>query len=420
MSDKNQKVITMDDMGYSIIDQAISDLISGVKAPLPSTKWLKEPEIFYGRLLANFKRIEVTEAQKETSRYYVPRAAVTLEHNHPVLIINMDWFKNYDRVARFAVVKHEAQHIAHRHLIRWKRSRYAQENHDRGNIAMDAVINQFNKEIHGMKDKNTGEVFSAVDFQKIPKAKADGTWMYYYELIKQDEENGGNGGGGAYGDVFDDHSMWDKFADTNNDILADENLKNTIQRTARTTQHGNLPGEVQAILDEIAAESKIPWHILLRNWMKQSVKRYRDKSILKESMCVEGIFPGTKFIPVPEYHIYADMSGSVDDTQASKFFNEVMSIQKKMKAKVWLHQFDTEIHRTDVIDRQLPKITRHGYGGTNFDCIATHAKKNKAKNIVIFTDGYAPETDFTGINVLWAYTQQHAEHPGQKKIVIDA
>jgi predicted metal-dependent peptidase len=424
-----------EDMGYSLVEQAVGDLISGIKKE-DSFEVLMQAEPFYGRLIAAFKKIEVSEKDKGKNKWFVPTAAVAVDGQQVALIVNTDFLRQLSRVQRAAVIKHEAQHIAHRHLFRFKESGY--ENQPRFNIAADSVINQFNPQIQtlkGMKLEGWEQPFDPCDWKNIPDAKADSTWQTYYErLAKEDEKNGegegeGQSGGGMgngptntpYGDVIDDHSFMNQAqnseADSANQELVEENVKNLIRSVARQTEAGNRPGEIQQILDELNRQSEIPWRTLLRSWMKQSVRQIRALSMMRESISVEGVFPGHKRVPVPEFHVYADMSGSVADDQAVAFFGEVICIQTALKATIHLHQFDTIVHKSEVIDKKVPNIERNGYGGTNFQCCADHARENKIKNIIIMTDGYAPEIDTVGLNVLWAMTENHQDHAGKQVII---
>jgi predicted metal-dependent peptidase len=303
---------------------------------------------------------------------------------------------------------------------------------------MDAVINQFNKDIESLTepDEDGKPKFEPIDYRKIDGAVADQSWKGYYELLEKDQENDnsegegeGEGGEGApgsgsgdlskYGDVIDDHSHFGKVQDDSNADIADEQLKDMIQKTARGLKPGETPLEIQKILDEILQESVIPWRVLLRNWIKSSVKTIRKTHILRESISVAGVFPGYKRVPKPEFHVYADMSGSIDDKQAIAFFREIMAIQRTLRATIHLHQFDTRIHSSEVIDKQIPNINRDAYGGTNFQCCVEHARKNKIKSLIIMTDGYASSVDVTGLNVLWAMTEYHQSHGGKEVIIKD-
>ena len=410
------------------LELAIADLIAGIQDS--NGMYVHAPEPFYGRLLAALPS-KYTKKSDEGTAYDIPTAAVAIRNNGIELIINRDFFENLGREARLAIIKHEAQHIAHRHLFRGAEANG--ENPKIQNIAMDAVINQFNPAIQELKKPaKDGGKFEPVEWDKIPDATADMSYRGYYELIEKDsEEEGGGGSGegeggegdgddmGKYGDVIDDHSHFGKVFDESNPDVVEDRLKDTIQKAARGLNPGTMPGEIQKILDDIAAESKIPWQQLLRTWMKTSIKSIRKTHILRESLSVAGVFPGYKRQPRPEFHVYADMSGSVSDSDAVSFFSEILYIQKAMKATVSLHQFDTEIHSTQVIEKNIPHIVRDGYGGTNFQCCADHARENKIKNFIIMTDGYAPSVDLTGLNVLWAFTEHHQDHGG-KSVVIES
>ena len=417
---------------FTPLEASIADLINGVYSN--DGTMVYEPEPFYGRLIATLRRRFCLNEDKDKTPWFTPTCAVALIQNDITLIINEDFFNTLERFGRRAVLKHEAQHVTHRHLFRFKRNNY--KNMMRGNIAMDASINQYNAPIYDMKnpdydptvtdpnDPRSHKKFQSVHWNKIPEAKENMTWEMYYALLEKDFPESDPNSGDAqayskYGQSIDDHSFFGKDDGESSPEAAEGQLNETIQRIARQCYAGNNPKEIQDILDEIYKESKISWRTLLRNWFSQSIAYERKQSILRESISVEGVFPGFKREPKPEFHIYADMSGSIANDQAEAFFNECMSIQKGLKAVINIHQFDTRIHKSERLEKKPPKIVRAACGGTNFDCIVEHARENKIKHLVVMTDGYCPESDWTGLNVLFAYTENHQEHQGRKKVVID-
>lgn len=431
----------------NMLEDAISDLILGTQTRANEAG--VQSEIFYGRILAECRRVVVRDSDKGKNPHWVPTAAVALNKNQFLLIANLDFLGKLSKVGRRAVIKHEAQHLVHRHLFRFSENRESRPNNQVANIAMDAVINQYNPHIQDMK-MSDGTTFPEVKYTKIEGAKPDDLWEIYYDLMQkqmdeqkkkskkdksegkkdkqqssggngqqdpngdQGEEQEGQGQGdptdGQFGETIDDHSFFGQIDEETNPDMMEDAIKDTISKVARQVWAGNTPQEIEAILEQIRNESKVPWQTLLRNWMKMATQQIRNLNILKESTSVIGVFPGHKRTPVPEFHVYADMSGSVGDDQAMAFFQEVLAIQARMKATVWLHQFDTQIHHSQKLERVVPDIKRHACGGTNFECIVEHAKKHNNRNIIVMTDGYCGEVDWTGLKALMVYTKNHHEH----------
>jgi predicted metal-dependent peptidase len=472
---------------------------------------LDNNEAFYGHLASQVQR-KIVDNSETNSLYFVPTAAVMLVKNDFLMSVNANFFvgkcecenpewithnpqtgavlnnkhckvcstseKPLTKAERISIIKHEIQHLAHRHLTRFERSNYNPRTMMVANIAMDAVINQYNKEIPE----------GSVDYQNIEGADPHKTWDNYYKLLMKDveknqsqngegqsgegqsgegqgsggqcqacdnAENGDSQGGGSgdesgddsqdgkqcggngsgdekgdsectcggldkYGRQFDDHKHFGKIDEETNVDIADNKLKREIRRAARKTTQGcgNVSVEVQQILDEIKAESKINWQQALRNWIVDSIRRERTMSPFRESLAVDDLYPGRSFKKLPEFDIYADASGSVNDEEFAQFCAEVIAISKALKATVNLHQFDTQVHASDKITSKAPALVRKATGGTSFTCIVEHARQNKIRNIIVMTDGGCPEVNWKGFNVLAAYTPSHVEHKSIRRSLV--
>jgi predicted metal-dependent peptidase len=479
------------------VEAAIRDLIVDGK------------EIFYGQLITKFARKYVTNETK--GRFAVPTAAVTVSKNEVVLIVNVDFFDNQcecdaphftskkvDGVEegsmhfcdfcgcletrltsenRKAIIKHECQHIAHRHLTRG--SVDAGYHPQMANIAMDAVINQL----------NDGLPIGCIDFQKIDGAKPNDTWENYYALLEkkqeeqecqtcggsgqkpedqdgdqdgsgdqdendsgdQEQEQDGSGGQGdedqdggnqdghshgesgqpcpdcggtgqtGYGQAIDSHDLWQDVDGESNMDIVDATIREQIRKTAEGIGIGNLPQEVREIVEGLVGESKINWRKVLRTFIQESFRRERFQSPFRENVAIDGVFPGSAYKKLPEFDVYVDASGSIGNDDFLKFMREVITINKSLKATVKLHQWDTEIHHSEVIEQRVPDLIRAACGGTDVKCVIDHARKHKNRNLIIMTDGYFENRDnlTRGLNILWCYTENsQTDHKG-KKIVLD-
>ncbi len=379
------------DLGADEVELAIRDLV------------ISQDEPFYGQLLAKFQHKRVTKSDEDGAKF-IPTAAVAMVKNDIVLFINEEFFKGLEPLERVAVLKHECQHIAHRHLTRGAADQGFKQ--ERANIAMDAAINQMNDNLPP----------DLVDFKKIKGAIPMDSWEHYYALIPDTDQDKLQE---LFGKMVGDHSMWGDVDDETNPEMVDELVKSRIREAAEQVGIGNLPEEVHGILAEINAEAKIDWRTVLRSWMQEAINRYRDYLPFRESRVVTGIFPGMHYKPAPEFDIYVDASGSIGDQDFNDFATEVLEINKTLHATVNLHQFDTMIHKSEKIERQVPTLERVAHGGTNFSCILKHAWDNRIRNIIIMTDGYAEEVDQTGYNILWVYTKEHHKHPGKFVILED-
>ena len=159
----------------------------------------------------------------------------------------------------------------------------------------------------------------------------------------------------------------------------------------------------------------------MRNWATEAYNREKFYSPLREHRVLNDCYPATGFKKLPKFSVYVDASGSISDEEFNVFMTELVGINKTLRAALSVSQFDTVVHRTDEVKhaRDIPAIERNCAGGTSFEDILVHARKNKVRNIIIMTDGYAPEIDTRGFNVLWAYTPDHEKHKGRGVVIED-
>ena len=487
---------TLEALGATPLEIAVRDLI------------IDQTEVFYGQLITRFTRKHVTHEDRK-SRFYVPTCAVGIFSNDVYLIVNDNFFAGQCECVeptwvdakipeieekmknpicsvcdcpkvkltarnRRAIVKHECQHIAHRHLTRRDIGDYEPY---KANIAMDSVINEYNVDLPADR----------IDFAKIKGATSNQSWEQRYALLAKEEkenacpkcggsgqmpspgqgkgekqENDGQGnqpgdsgqgkkdcgesgcgcgdsqnhehgddgepcdccGGtgtspGQYGWGFDSHKFFgDADSETSLEVV-DGMIKNAIQRTASNIGIGNCPQEVQGILAEISKEGQVNWRKILKSWIQESIRRTRELSAFRESLVIGGVFPGQAYLKLPEYDVYVDASGSIGMDDFNAFMTEVMAINRTLKATVNLHQWDTIIHKSEKIEKAVPSLERAACGGTDVECVKVHAKENKVRNLIVFTDGYFQQRDFKGFNLLWVFTKNHDDsHPG-KRIVLE-
>lgn len=477
-------------------------------------------EIFYGNLASRLKKIVIDENYK--GRYAgVKTAAVAIEKSDVVLIVYSPFFDALPLAERVEVIKHELQHIAHRHLFR---GTVEKGYHPRiANIAMDAVINQ-----HNLLNELRPDTY--IDYAKIPGAVEHRSFEEYYDLLVEngekdgdegdnscpdcggsgeknsagspdsgdsdgdesdsgsgeseetesgsengsgegsgegsDEESGEGSGSGSeagdesgehscgsgsgsgegsgescpscngsgksggsggedtdYGKLSGSHEFFGEVDDESNSELAEEKLKGYIRKSAEATKKscGNVSAEVAGILAEINEPYKVNWKKALKNWATEAYNREKYYSPFREHKVFKDCYPAIGFKKLPEFAVYIDVSGSVSQEDFNKFMAEIVGINKALKAQLSVSQFDTRVHKTDTVRTaaDVPKLTREYAGGTRFDDILRHAKENKVSNLIIMTDGFAPEINTKGFNVLWAYTPYHKKHPGRGVVIED-
>ena len=380
----------------------------------------KEP--FFNHLLSGIVRV-VTEK--------VPTAAVSFSGSKIQLLVNESFFLKdlRSQTNRVAVVKHEALHLLFKHLFRMDLEKY-----DRAlfNIAADLVVNQF---IGSWKLPD-----SAVTLSTFPDLglETNQTVEWYYEQLKdlQDSGSGGLGGSAVAGDGsgngsssaprsaealskilgkpnHSDHSFWGTPKGIEEQVharAAETELERLIIQARERTpvkDHGTIPGVINDLIDSMveSRKPKVDWRRVLRIFASTSRRTYIFSTIHRVSKRY-GTRPGTKVKHLQKIAVAIDTSGSVSDSDLSKFFAEIDAMYRQ-GAEIKVIECDAEVQRTYNYNGHLPTEVA-GRGGTVFDPVFTFLRSNRLTRYdgcIYLTDGDASEpTIRPPCPLLWVIT----------------
>ena len=114
--------------------------------------------------------------------------------------------------------------------------------------------------------------------------------------------------------------------------------------------------------------------------------------------------------------MYIDQSGSVDNASLELAFGELRSLAKRTQFTTF--HFDTSVDESSESQwrsGKTPQAHRTRCGGTDFDCVNTHANKNKHRfdGYIVITDGEAPKPKASRLKRGWLII------PG-RKLIFDA
>ncbi len=433
---KSNKKVTVKDRfmaeAESALDEAIIDLI------------FKEP--WYGYFLQRFERRYVN----------MPfMAGVTIQDNNVILLINPDKFDSEPLNIRTGILKHEALHIVNCHIMRQN-----ERQHKLWNVSADMAINQF----VGKENLPIGTIhWDEEPFKDdVPNLEPDRASEWYYEMIKQEAEkqgwaqgssdanagedgapadcdkdcsncpmNGSDGEGnntcdykdgnpnaskgeGADGkdkkwEMSGSHDGWTDDSDGTNDKDAVAgNIKQAAQDAADTvsaTGRGLIPGHIEDAIDKLGKPSKIRWQDVLRDFVSDSFDSIRESTFKRENRRIEGVYPGRKSRPLPQFTVAIDTSGSMSDREVSACLDECEAIAEQFNTdgfEVW--QFDAAIQSVlEYKKGEYPKIS--GRGGTDFQPVIDKCVKEELSCIIIMTDAGAPAPEYKGIKCYWVITE---------------
>jgi len=210
--------------------------------------------------------------------------------------------------------------------------------------------------------------------------------------------------------VISDHSGW-----INNNIdpesLAQQVEIHSREKVSEATDSyiqtfGNLPGNVQNLIEEFLAEPRLPYYEIIRKFVIGSrigktkiaysrINRKRVYSFLEEDeeLAARMVpFPGRKKDKSFKIGVLIDTSFSVPINN-NGIHQALSGIQRILnedpKSQVILLQVDTQIKSEEKIKKvkDINRFTYRGGGGTNLLPGLIRLKKLKTDTTIVFTDG---------------------------------
>jgi predicted metal-dependent peptidase len=130
------------------------------------------------------------------------------------------------------------------------------------------------------------------------------------------------------------------------------------------------------------------------------------------------LFKGRKKKPMMKALIGIDVSGSISDDNIEEFLSEIRYLMSDGNAEVEVAFFDTKI--TDKFElkklddmKQIRKAS--GRGGTSYAELFEYATKEKAKEVIVFTDGWGDQNSIEvppkWMRVWWICNQEEQAFP---------
>jgi predicted metal-dependent peptidase len=376
---------------------------------------LKEP--FYGHLLgAVVRRADAG----------IPTAAVTLTPRGVHLVVNPSFFQEkLTPQERIAVVKHEALHLALRHLYR-----PVNEHEDPllCNLAADLVVNQ----LVAPWPLPDGAILLSTfpDMGLLP----DRSLEWYLERLKrlqQEMQQSGSSGCSAPqsaaaltrlgADWPGNHVGWANVggegfggdAPALTEVLR-RAMENDMERLltqarARLTdrQWGQLPGGLRSSLERMAEarSPRVDWRRSLRLFASSSYRTRVVPTMRRMSKRFQE-FPGIRISREQRVAVVLDTSGSIDDRTLETFFVEIHGIWRT-GAEVVVIECDAAVQRTSIYKGTRPTGVS-GRGGTDFDPAfrwMRERRRGKFDVCIYLTDGFGPAPDIRPpYPLLWVVT----------------
>ena len=296
------------------------------------------------------------------------------------------------------VIAHEILHCVFDHI-----GRTEQRDRQIYNVACDYIVN------NTLVRDNIGEKPKDIPIFQDFKYEGWSSEKVYDEIFKKYDEKQLQ----KLGQLLDEHLDWgddngqgsskddkDKgkqkkpaFSKEELRKIRDE-IKDSILQSAQAAGAGNLPKEVERIVQSMT-NPKMNWREILQTQIQSTIKS--DYSFMRPSR--KGwhsgvVLPGSQFEQTIDIAVAIDASGSISEKQLTVFLSEIKSIMdqyKDYKIKVWT--FDTEVYNEQDYgpnDGDISQYSITGGGGTDFMCNWEYMKANDIvpKRLIMFTDGY--------------------------------
>jgi len=308
------------------------------------------------------------------------------------LYYNTKFFNKLDTREIEFVIAHEILHCVFDHITR-------AEDRDRNiyNVACDYVVN------NTLVRDNIGKQPKKIPIFQDFKYEGWSSERVYDELYKKYDDKQLE----RLGQLLDEHVDWEKQNGKNSKPDNDkkpayskeelrkirDEIKDSILQSAQAAGAGNLPAEIQRIVENLT-NPKMSWRELLQTQIQSSIKSdYSFTRPSRKGWHTNVVLPGSQFENTIDICVAIDASGSIDNNQLKIFLTEVKGIMdqyKDYKIKVWT--FDTEIYNEKDFtpyDDDISKYKLEGGGGTEFMANWDYMKENNImpKKLIVFTDG---------------------------------
>lgn len=356
---------------------------------------------FYGHLLLGLRRRVATTG-----------IGITINNGIPTLVVAPDEFAAYSSTEQEALLEHLLKHLLHLHPLRGK---------DRHSGTWDLCCDlAINPTITGLPP---GAILPGR--YRLPEGWA--AEEYYRELhLPFDTGNlEGSGHGNAAEDLgthsekgaekvptrdpsaaIDDHQLWSE-AESTPLRLGEEVVRRLVELAWRQSQ-GEVPGELQALVESWLTLPRIPWPQILRQFVATAGRTGRTTTWKREHRRFAHVTPGIRCQRRLHLLVAIDVSDSTNQRPLREAFaRELLQISKGRDSRITVLYSGSRIQKIDTFSgrQQVAEIYRGG-GFTDlrpvFDYARTMTPRPAA--IIYLTDGYGEAPASAEFPTLWVLT----------------
>lgn len=185
--------------------------------------------------------------------------------------------------------------------------------------------------------------------------------------------------------------------------------------TARITQWGSLP---QPLVEGILASrtARADYKRILAHFRQTTLSSYRRLTRMRPNRRTDLLQMGSIYQMRSRILVAVDTSGSVSDSDLSRFYGLIGNLYRHCSAIVDTVQFDVALAEIVPIKRAPRKIVVTQRGGTSFQPIVDMASSAgfEYDGVVVLTDGLAPQPLVPKrfhVPIMWAIVQSGMQLP---------
>lgn len=358
---------------------------------------------FYGHLLLQLRRETLTGSEKS--------AAITVRDGIPVLLVAHERFASLASEQQEALLEHLLKHLLHLHPLRQR-----ERNHHDWDVACDLAINPT---IAGLPP---GALYP-LDYH----LEADLSAEEYYELIvppfdlgnmegsglgaAERDSSGATGAGSAdslhQADTIDDHAPWQDAAST--PLVLAEEMVRSMARDALRGSDGELPGDIETVVNSLLQPAPIPWRQVLRQFIATAGRTGRSSTWMREHRRFSHQTPGVRKKRRLHLLVGVDVSDSTNIVCLREAFAaELLSLARGRECSITVLYANSRIQRIENL-RGASFVAQcyDGGGFTDLRPVFDYARTlhPRPAAVIYLTDGIGPAPEQMEFPTLWVLTR---------------
>ena len=201
----------------------------------------------------------------------------------------------------------------------------------------------------------------------------------------------------------------------------DAEIGELLTSCAKLAGKNGLPWRLRGLWDELGKGRTLPWHLILRNFL-EGMRESEDFDFCPpdKRMLYSGLILPSETIEegdeLDNALIVLDVSGSVDKVELLAQIQQVNSVLKGLEIRGSIISFGSSVYQEAPLTNSASlKSFIDGLevgGGTDWSDVVSYVKKNKqrAKPIIVFTDGYLYTYDEGLSNVIFVTQKDYPEN----------